>query len=78
MQKGSLTALLNPFGQAWKNMRRAKASGLVKESNMSGDGLTLGGTSGKGCWEEVRLCSGTAVGCVCCRQWGCHALPLLL
>lgn len=43
VKKGSLLALLNPLGEAWKNMRRAKGSGLVEESNMNGDGLTLGG-----------------------------------
>lgn len=87
--KGSLAALLNPFGAAWKvrcaagggagdrgddaqllhvpsphahpavpltqlipflfcfffaqNMKRAKASKLVKDSNLNGDGMTLGG-----------------------------------
>jgi hypothetical protein len=43
LRKGSLLALLNPFGEALKNGRRAKASGLVKESNLNGDGLTMGG-----------------------------------
>lgn len=43
VKKGSLLALLNPLGEAWKNMKRAKGSGLVEESNMNGDGLTLGG-----------------------------------
>jgi len=58
VKKGSLLALLNPVGEAWKNMRRAKASGLVKESNMNGDGLTLGG----------KLAGGRRGGgsCLCC------------
>ena len=43
LRKGSLLALLNPFGEAWRNGKRAQASGLVKESNLNGDGLTLGG-----------------------------------
>lgn len=29
--------------RAWKNMKRAKASGAVKDSNLTGDGMTLGG-----------------------------------
>lgn len=50
VKKGSLLALLNPLGEAWKNMKRAKGSGLVEESNMNGDGLTLGGgRRGGGC-----------------------------
>lgn len=43
VRKGSLLALVNPLGAAWANMKRAKASGLVKDSNLNGDGLTLGG-----------------------------------
>ena len=42
-RKGSLLALLNPWGDAYKNAKRAKASNLVKDSNLNGDGLTLGG-----------------------------------
>ncbi|PSC72197.1 hypothetical protein C2E20_4380 [Micractinium conductrix] len=41
--KGSLVDLVNPFGRAWKNMKRAKSAGTVKDSNLNGDGLTLGG-----------------------------------
>lgn len=41
MAKGSLLDLLKP--SVWRNGKRAKASGLVKDSNMTGDGLTLGG-----------------------------------
>lgn len=44
VKKGSLLDLLNPFGRAYKNMKRAKASGTVKDSNLTGDGMTLGGT----------------------------------
>jgi hypothetical protein len=43
VKKGSLLALVNPFGRAFKNAKRAKASGKVKDSNFVGDGLTLGG-----------------------------------
>lgn len=43
VKKGSLLALLNPFGQAMKNFKRAKDSKKVKDSNLVGDGLTLGG-----------------------------------
>lgn len=35
--------------QAWKNMRRAKESGVVKDSNLNGDGLTMGGEWGGTC-----------------------------
>lgn len=43
VRKGNVVDLLNPFSQAWKNMRRAKASNTVQESNLVGDGLTMGG-----------------------------------
>jgi hypothetical protein len=43
IRKGSLLALLNPWGDAAKNVKRAKESGTVKDSNLKGDGLTLGG-----------------------------------
>lgn len=65
IRKGSLAALLNPFGAAWANMRRAKASGLVKESNLNGDGLTLGGGWGaalKGHCVQLKH-TATAAGC---------------
>lgn len=45
VKKGSLLALLNPFGDAWGNMKRAKKAGIVKDSNINGDGLTLGGAA---------------------------------
>lgn len=51
IRKGSLAALLNPFGEAWKNAKRAKASGLVKDSNMNGDGLTMGGECLRWCMQ---------------------------
>lgn len=41
VRKGSLAAFLNPFSQAWKNVRAAKKE--VKDSNMVGDGVTMGG-----------------------------------
>ena len=43
VRKGNVMDLLNPFSQAWKNMRRAKASNTVQDSNLVGDGLTMGG-----------------------------------
>lgn len=43
VKKGNIIDLLNPFSRAWKNMRRAKESGKVADSNLVGDGLTLGG-----------------------------------
>lgn len=43
VKKGSLLALLNPFGRAFSNMKRSKKAGQVKDSNLVGDGLTLGG-----------------------------------
>ncbi len=43
VRRGNVLDLLNPFSRAWKNMRRAKEGGSVKESNLVGDGLTLGG-----------------------------------
>ena len=42
-QGSESAAALPPLRRAWKNMRRAKAGGAVKESNMKGDGFTLGG-----------------------------------
>lgn len=39
--KGNLLAFANPFSAAWKNARRATKS--VKDSNLVGDGLTMGG-----------------------------------
>ena len=41
--KGNLFDMMNPFSRAWKNLRRVKAAGVVKDSNLVGDGLTLGG-----------------------------------
>ena len=43
VRRGNVLDLLNPFSRAWKNMRRAKEGGKVKDSNLIGDGLTLGG-----------------------------------
>jgi hypothetical protein len=43
VKKGNLFEFLNPFSRAWKNTKRAKASGTVKDHNLVGDGLTLGG-----------------------------------
>lgn len=43
VRRGNVVDLINPFSRAWKNMRRAKEGGNVKESNLVGDGLTLGG-----------------------------------
>lgn len=63
MKKGSLLALLNPLGEAWKNMRRAKGSGLVEESNMNGDGLTLGGEDDAVHARSTHARRGPGVGC---------------
>jgi hypothetical protein len=43
LAKGNVFDIMNPFGRAWKNMRRVKAAAEVKDSNLHGDGLTLGG-----------------------------------
>lgn len=43
IRRGNVVDLLNPFSRAWKNMRRAKAGGTVQDSNLVGDGLTMGG-----------------------------------
>jgi len=41
VQRGSLLWFLNPFSQIWSNGKRAKQT--VKDSNLKGDGLTMGG-----------------------------------
>lgn len=43
LKKGSLASFLNPFSKAWKHIREANKRGNVKDHNMEGDGLTLGG-----------------------------------
>jgi AhpC/TSA antioxidant enzyme len=43
IKRGNVLDLLNPFSRAWKNMRRARESNTVKDSNLLGDGLTMGG-----------------------------------
>jgi hypothetical protein len=43
VRRGNFLDLLNPFSRAWKNMRRAKESSTVKDHNLVGDGMTLGG-----------------------------------
>ena len=43
VKRGNVLDLLNPFSRAWKNMKRAKEGGTVKDSNLVGDGLTMGG-----------------------------------
>lgn len=43
LKKGSLASFLNPFSKAWKHIRDANKRGIVKDHNMEGDGLTLGG-----------------------------------
>lgn len=43
VRRGNILDLLNPFSRAWRNMRRAKEGGAVKEHNLVGDGLTMGG-----------------------------------
>lgn len=43
LRKGSLASFLNPFSKAWRHIREANKRGNVKEHNMEGDGLTLGG-----------------------------------
>jgi hypothetical protein len=43
VKRGNVLDLINPWGRAWANMQRARASGTVKDSNLTGDGLTLGG-----------------------------------
>lgn len=50
VRRGNVLDLLNPFSRAWKNMRRAKEGATVTDSNLVGDGLTLGGVMvfGKG------------------------------
>lgn len=41
LRKANILSLLNPLGAVWGRLR--KAQGVVKESNMIGDGFTLGG-----------------------------------
>lgn len=41
LKKGSMLAMLSPG--FWRNVSRAKGSKLVKDSNVNGDGMTLGG-----------------------------------
>ena len=43
VRRGNVIDLLNPFSRAWKNMKRAKDSKTVSDSNLVGDGLTMGG-----------------------------------
>jgi len=43
VKRGNVIDLLNPFSRAWKNMRRATKGATVKDSNLIGDGMTLGG-----------------------------------
>lgn len=61
VKKGSVLSLLNPFGRAFENMKRAKSNGKVKDSNFTGDGLTLGGVMifGKGGNEVFRFAEKT-------------------
>lgn len=35
VKRGNVLEFLNPFSQAWKNAKRAKAAGIVKESNLT-------------------------------------------
>lgn len=39
--RGSAAQLINPFGQAWKAIARAKKT--ITQHNLKGDGLTMGG-----------------------------------
>lgn len=39
--RGKVFDLLNPLSQAWKNVRSAQRN--VKQHNLKGDGLTMGG-----------------------------------
>jgi hypothetical protein len=43
LRRGNVLDLLNPFSAAWRAIRRAKEAGRVTDSNLVGDGLTLGG-----------------------------------
>lgn len=43
IKKGNMLDMLNPFSRAWKNIRKVKAAGAVTESNLAGDGMTMGG-----------------------------------
>lgn len=56
--RASMLQLLSPT--VWRAGKRAKESGLVKDSNFKGDGLTLGGErqrgSAGGCWAAQLAC----------------------
>ena len=67
VKKGSLLELANPFGRAWKNMKRAKQAGTVKDSNLVGDGLTMGGVL------LLRQGSGDVAYCFAEQTFGDHA-----
>lgn len=67
VKKGSLLELANPFGRAWKNMKRAKQAGNVKDSNLVGDGLTMGGVL------LLRQGSGDVAYCFAEETFGDHA-----
>lgn len=43
LRRGSLLSFMNPFSRAWANVRRANGSNLVKEHNLNGEGMILGG-----------------------------------
>ena len=90
--KGSPAALLNPFSQAWKNVRAAKEN--IKEHNLKGDGLKMGGDlvinkQGDIVWKHsektfgdlpsVDEVSTSQLPCTCCSgpaQTGSHPLAV--
>ncbi|KAK9906498.1 hypothetical protein WJX75_002938 [Coccomyxa subellipsoidea] len=43
LRKGSLLWFLNPFSVIWKHAKEAKEVHKIQESNLKGDGLTMGG-----------------------------------
>ncbi|CAL8462490.1 g2023 [Coccomyxa elongata] len=43
LRKGSLLWFLNPFSVIWQHAREAKEVHKIEDSNLKGDGLTMGG-----------------------------------
>lgn len=78
LAKGSLLAFLNPFSAAWKNAKRAKAAGTVRDSNLNGDGLTLGGACGQGACGEGLHCSSAGKVFASLPQHACAHAPLCM
>ena len=74
LRRGTLLVFANPFSAAWRNTRRA--SKTVKESNLVGDGLTMGGllivrTDGSVAFKHVEEEFGQHASCEKVRDLRC-------